>query len=76
MDDVAKRLGEAILQLIELQIDFVRKHLCKIKNEDFRTDIFWMIFIGGKEIDADSKLYKDIKKWINKICLEQGGGNE
>jgi len=69
-EDIAKKLGEIIIRIIELQTEFVKKHLCEIKNEEFRADIFWMIFIGGKEIDADSKKYKQIKEWINKICSE------
>jgi len=69
-EELAKKLGEAILGILELQVKFA-KELCKgVKDPEFRADIFWMIFIGGKEIDADSKTYKDIKEWIDKICKE------
>jgi len=71
LEEKLKELAKAMLRLIELQTEFVKKHLCQIKNEDFRTDIFWFIFIGGKEIDADSKKYKQIKEWINQICSNQ-----
>jgi len=68
--DVAERLGYGILGMYKLIVDFVKKNLCKVENEDFRTDIFFLLFKGYDTIDADSEEYKKTKEWLNKICKE------
>jgi len=72
-EELAAKIGYVILASKELIVDFVKKHLCKIEDEDFRTDIFYVSFILGfssGEINADSEEYKRIKEWLNRICKE------